>query len=209
MFNICPACGAYTPDKKVVHTKPKSRAICPDCGHAHSFLGLPILFLTGPSGVGKSTIGLMLQQSCPDVVVMESDLFWIAPLQNETTTRTELMLRVAKNIMQAGKPVLMVGVALPQHFAQSIEKRYFLAMHYLALTSEDAILRKRLQARPEWRQCGTEAFIQPQLQFNQWLKENAANRTPPIQLLDNGNLTIDKTHQLVLAWIKETLQKEE
>lgn len=202
MFNVCPACGMYHVDKEIIRSKSQTLAICPNCSYEHPFLSLPLLFLSGPSGVGKSTIGLRLQRSCKELVVIETDLFWIKPLEDDQEMRWELMLRVAKNIMQAGKPVLMVGTALPQHHTKSIEKRYFASMNYLAMVCEDAQLRARLEARPDWRNCSHEGFIQRQLAFNQWLKDNHHLRTPKIELLDNSELSEEATHEQVLNWIR-------
>lgn len=207
MFNTCPNCGIYHPDKTIKQEADQSFAVCPACGYEHPFLSLPILFLSGPSGVGKSTIGLRLLRETKGLIVIETDIFWIEPLHNDTELRWELMLRVAKNAMQSGQPVIMVGTALPQHHTNSIEKRYFSDMHYLALVCDDQLLENRLKARPEWRGCGTADYITPQLQFNQWLKDNHHLRKPPIQILDNSELSIEKTYQQVCTWIEQKLDK--
>ncbi|MBN1922962.1 MAG: hypothetical protein JW892_17070 [Anaerolineae bacterium] len=58
MFNTCPKCGAYRADKII--DPDRAIAICPECGHRHPFLRLPLLIVSGASGAGKSTISLTL-----------------------------------------------------------------------------------------------------------------------------------------------------
>lgn len=51
MLGICSACGNHEWDKEV-----KGNIIkCPKCGNERTFEKLPIYFLTGCSGIGKTT----------------------------------------------------------------------------------------------------------------------------------------------------------
>ncbi len=202
MFNVCPNCGMYQVDKKVTIEKSKTVAICSHCQNAHPFQKRPLLFLTGASGAGKSTIGLRIQQNCKDVVVLENDI-----LPFDKMPVSELALRIAKNIHQNGKSVLQVGCNIPEHVEKSLEKRYFDGLHYLALVCDSRLLVERLKARPKWRGCDTESYWKPQVEFNEWFKKFHDKVTPKIDLIDTTNLTIDQTEQYVKNWIQDKLTK--
>src|SRR5262249_10108352 len=49
-------------------------AMCPECGHRHPFLQLPLLLVSGASGAGKSTICHALLGALPEVVLLDSDI---------------------------------------------------------------------------------------------------------------------------------------
>jgi len=50
--------------------------MCPECGHRHPFLQLPLLLVSGASGAGKSTICHALLGALPEVVLLDSDILW-------------------------------------------------------------------------------------------------------------------------------------
>src|SRR6266702_402236 len=114
MFNVCPRCGAYTVEKTIDPSGPF--AICPFCHYAHPFLQLPLFIISGASSTGKSTICLALVPRLQECVVIESDILWgrvpTTPEDNYRDYRNT-WLRVAKNISQAGRPVVLGGTALP------------------------------------------------------------------------------------------------
>jgi adenylate kinase family enzyme len=199
MFNVCRNCGECRADKTIELEGPY--AICPNCRFRCEFIRLPLFILTGASGVGKSTVCLGLAARMNDVVVMESDILWRAEFnQPETDYRDyrETWLRVCKNISQAGKPIVLCGVGLPNQFEQCIERRYFSELHYLALICDDQILPSRLT----WRGSPTDEFIKEQVAFNRWLINNAQNTEPTMTLLDTSELTVDETVQRVERWIR-------
>jgi ABC-type dipeptide/oligopeptide/nickel transport system ATPase subunit len=126
MFNICPNCGEYHPDKIIVSSG--SYAVCPNCGFKHKFIQLPLFILSGASGTGKSTVSLALADKMKEVVVMDSDILWRRELEQPGTDLREYRetwLRVCKNISQSGKPVVLCGAAVPEHFEACVERRYF------------------------------------------------------------------------------------
>ena len=67
MLGICSACGNHEWDKEV-----KGNIIkCPKCGNERTFEKLPIYFLTGCSGIGKTTTAVELQK------ILTILLFWM------------------------------------------------------------------------------------------------------------------------------------
>ena len=207
MFNVCPRCGEYSVEKTIDPAGPF--AICPFCQYAHPFLQQPLFILTGPSGAGKSTVCLalvpLLREDC---VVMESDILWGAfsgSPENDYSQYRNLWLRVAKNIGQAGKPVVLCGTAIPEQFETCPERRYFSTLYYLAIVCADELLKERLQQRPQWRKSGTDSGVREMIRFNRWLKANAATTNPPMTLYDNSNQSIQETTSYVARWIREKL----
>jgi len=206
MFNVCPQCGEYAVEKIIDSSGPY--AICPFCHYAHPFLQQPLFIITGASGSGKTTVCLSLVSLLKECVVMESDILWGAFPPTEEQGYQDyrnMWLRVAKNIGQAGRPVVLCGTALPEQVENCAERRYFSTIYYLAMVCDDAILKERLTARPQWRASGSNDFIEQMLQFNDWLKDHAAITNPPMTLHDSSNTSILKTSQEVAQWIRARL----
>src|SRR5512142_300363 len=105
MVNGCLECGAYRVDKIIDPEGPF--AICPECGSKQRFMQLPLLIVSGASGVGKSTVFLLLLGQMREVVMLDSDILW-RPEFNRPEIRYrdyfETWLRMCKNISQSGRP---------------------------------------------------------------------------------------------------------
>ncbi len=206
MFNVCPKCGEYHVEKTIDASGPF--AICPACGYAHPFLQLPLFIITGASGSGKTTLCLELIPLLPECVILESDILWgLVPATPEDNYRDyrNLWLRLAKNIAQNGRPVVLCGSALPDQFEGCPERRYFSTLHYLALVCDDRLIAERLAQRPQWRQSGSAEVIQGMLQFNQWLKAHASTTHPPMTLYDTSHRPISETARDAAQWIRQRL----
>ncbi len=206
MFNVCPGCGEYTVEKEI--DSAGSYAICPRCGHTHRFVRLPLFVVSGASGTGKTTVCLALPALLPECVVLESDILWRPEFntpEDGYRTYRDLWLRLAKNIHQAGRPVVLCGTAVPAQMELCPERRYLAAIHYLALVCDDDILARRLRARPDWRQSGGAEFSARMTAFNGWLKANASQTAPPMALLDTSHITIQAAAEQVAAWVCERL----
>lgn len=200
MFNVCYECGEYRVDKTIDPTGPF--AICPLCEHRHPFQYLPILFVCGASGTGKSTICAQLTGQINDVVVLDADILW-RPEFNQPENRYrgffETWLRMAKNIAQSGRPVVLFGAGCnPDNVELCVERRYFLKTCYLALICDDDALTARLQARPNWRASGDDQFIEQQLNYT------AALRSIPLidEFVDTTNAMVEQSTDAVAAWIR-------
>jgi len=201
VFNVCPSCGEYS-DEKLIASDGR-HAICQACGHEHPFLRLPLLIVTGASGTGKSTVLLTLVAEQSAFVCLDSDILWrdeFSKPDNDFRDYRNLWLRVAKNIAQNGRPVALFGSATPGQFEQCAESRYFSGIHYLALVCSDNELTRRLEARPAWRNSGTEAVLERMTKFNQWLIDNATKSDPPMSLLDTSELSLDESVDATKKW---------
>jgi DNA-directed RNA polymerase subunit RPC12/RpoP len=210
VFNVCPNCGQYSEEKEIDPHGPF--AICPYCGYRHRFVRLPLFVITGASASGKTTVCLELATQMRECVFMETDILWrseFADPEDNWHDYRNMWLRVAKNISQAGRPVVLCGSARPEQFESCPERRYFTTIHYLAMVCEADELTKRLQSRPRWRASSRPEFIKEMLAFNAWFKQNAASTQPPMDLLDTTELVIQETCRRVQGWISSLLPESD
>jgi hypothetical protein len=211
MFNVCYKCGLYRVDKIIDPAGPY--AICPECGHKHTFRYLPLLIVSGASGTGKSTVCNALVGHFTDAVLLDSDILWCPAFnspENDYRDFFEVWLRMSKNIGQSGRPVVLfgAGAGVPGNIEPCIERRYFSAVHYLALTCDDDALAERLRARPQWRASANDAFLQAQIDFNRWFKETGPTLDPPITTLNTTHVALEETVAQVTAWIVQALSRQ-
>jgi len=208
MLNVCQNCGSYRIDKIIDPAGPF--AVCPDCNHKHSFLYLPLLFVCGASGTGKSTIQNLLLGRLNTAVILDGDILWRPEFntpENNFQAFFETWLRLAKNIAQSGRPVVLFNAgSLPDNIEPCVERRYFSDTHYLALVCHDTELKQRLRQRPAWRKCD-DAFIKEQIRFNRWLNKNSRKTTPMLELLDTSEDSITQSAEKVALWIQEKIRQ--
>jgi hypothetical protein len=203
VFNVCPRCGTYSEEKEIDPSGPF--AICPQCGYRHRFVRLPLFVVTGASGAGKTSTALRLAALVQDYVCIDADILWRpefdTPADGYRAFRN-LSLRVAKTISQAGRPVILLEGGIPEQFETCPERRYFSTLHYLALVCDDAVLVRRLTARPRWRRSATASSIERERSFNAWLWANGAKTTPRMTLLDTTSILEDDTASRLADWLR-------
>lgn len=203
MFNVCPGCGEYNDARQIL---PGGIARCNTCGHDHSYVKLPLFVVTGASGTGKTSALLRLHSRLPECVCLESDILWRDEFNKDGDYREyrNLWLRVAKNISQSYRPVVLFGSTLPGQFEECNESRYFSAIHYLAFTCTKNELIKRLQARPGWRKSGSDEVIERMLTFNQWFRDNAYIH-PGMKVVDTTRMKLDESAAATEDWVRSFL----
>ncbi len=167
----------------------------------------PLFIVTGASCAGKSTLCNELFLKEEDYIVMESDLLWNdvynTPEDDYREYRSVLM-KVCATISQIGKPVVLCGCAVPKQFENQFERKYFSAIHYLAVVCDDECLEKRMCTG---REVDDENWIKSSVDFNNWLKTNASETMPPITLLDTSNLTPSEAAKIADEWIKSLMSQ--
>ena len=205
MLNCCYECGEHRPDKIIKEVGEHPVAVCPECDHEHPFLMLPLLIVTGASGAGKSTILQRLIGTIPEAVLLEGDTLWFG--DDHSADHFEVLLRVSKNVAQAGRPVVLFGsgIGVPDNLESCVERRYFSRVRYLALTCDPEVQLERLRARPPWRKSHHEEFAAKQVDFNNWFLGKAGNRGPPHPHIDTTNASAEQTAEQVADWIRLTL----
>lgn len=211
MINVCMQCGLYRADKMIDPNGPA--AICPECGFRHKFMQLPLLIVSGASGVGKSTVCQTLLGRLNNVVILDADILWRPEFnQPENNYRAffEVWLRMCKNIAQSGRPVVLfgAGVGVPDNIEPCVERRYFSRVEYLALVCDDNALAERLQRRPQWRGCNDPAYIADHQSFNRWFKTYTSTQ-PPIERLDTTGMDEEATVNWVEGWINKNIRNSQ
>jgi len=178
--------------------------VCQECGHRQPFVRLPLFALTGPSGVGKSTVGRLLTAELGGrVVVLEQDVLWTAGLRDpddDYAAFRSTWLRMAGMIHQSGRPVVLCGTVVPVQLERRPERVFVGDIHYFGLVCEPGVLRERLSARPAWREWDGPR-IDDMLRFNDWLRANGPRLHPPVELLDTTTLPLADTVRAVATWI--------
>ena len=166
MLGICSACGNTEWDKEVTGNIIR----CPKCGNEWKFEKLPIFFLTGCSGVGKTTTAIELQKMTDEYVIIDVDwLRNIAWPQNdeEENDLIEQVYSVSKNISQSKKPVVWTMAGGIDRLHHTYGKRFFSEIKVLALTTEPEVLKKRMA---EGRGIDDETWIQSSIDYNNYFR---------------------------------------
>ncbi|MEM9460735.1 MAG: nucleoside kinase [Myxococcota bacterium] len=199
MFNVCPNCGDYRPDREIHHEE--QVAVCA-CGDRQAFRPGPLLLVGGASGTGKSTVINQLRYRELPVIPLDGDILWCEAFRQELRGVAERWLRLAKNIGMSGKPVMLFdgGLVVPQNIEPCVERRYFSEIHRLALVCDGDTLKKRLQARPEWRGASNPEVLEAQLNFNAGLK-----KIEGIELVDTTSISVDASAERVVNWMYRAL----
>jgi hypothetical protein len=205
MIYVCFQCGVYRADKIIDPEGPY--AICPECGYKHPFRFSPLLVVSGASGTGKSAVLQRLIGKVNSVIQLESDIIWRSEFnhpEDEYRNFFESWLRIAFNIGQSGRPVVIFGAGfgVPTNLENLMERRYFSDIKYLALVCDEIELKNRLLMRAEWRGI-TEDFIQRQIEYNQWLKDEGSVGNPPVDIIDTSDSPLERTEDQVRKWLQK------
>lgn len=205
-LRVCPACGERAAPHLASGDPP--RLGCPFCGAERTFVRGPLFCLTGPSGVGKSTVAALVGRRLAGVVTtLEQDVLWhprLVDIPDGTAWFRATWLRLAAMLSQHGPPVLLCGTVVPAELEGQPERCLFRGIHYLALTAPADVLAARLRARPAWRGWD-EARITEMLGFAAELERDAARLHPPVGLLDTSGRGAPELAAEVAAWVLAAL----
>ncbi len=199
MFEICPFCGKYSDEMFLT----EDELVCPGCGGRRPFRKLPIFFLTGASGAGKSSAAQVLFQKQKDYVTVECDILWrdcFNTPEDGYADYRETWLRLAANITQYGKPVVLCGCVTPEQVMTRKRAKYFSGMYFVAVTNDSEEYLRHAKLRGF-----SEEHTRASLAFNNWLIENGKEHG--IEIIDNTNLTSEETAEKVDAFVRRKLKE--
>jgi len=205
LINICKYCGMYEAEKEIDYST--SEAICPFCTKRVKFNSKPLCLVGGASGIGKTTILHHLLDSKTGFILLDSDVLWRDSYAGDPVyTFMNDWLRLIKNMNLSDAKVVLFGAGfvVPENIVKCTESRYFSSIRYLALTSTEEILKKRLSPRPEWRNSHREEYIKDHINFNNWIRTNGKKiGGDQYTILDTSHQTIEESSALVMKWISE------
>lgn len=146
---------------------------------AEGLMRLPLFFITGASGTGKTTVVPYLQRLLPLCDVFDMD---ITLDERDWKISHRNWIRIAKSLVEQGRYTILCGTAIPEHFAGYEEMAAFSTVYYINLHCEDAMRDARLAARG-W----SEQAIDDHRNFARWLLANADTAfAPPMETIDTG-----------------------
>lgn len=199
MLEICSKCGNHEWDKEVDGNTIK----CPKCGYKWKFEKLPIYFLTGCSGVGKTTTAIELQKLTDEYVILDVDwLRNVAWPQNdeEENNLIEQIFYLTKDISQSKKAVVWTMAGGLNRLSRAYGKRFFSEIKVLALTAESETIRKRMT---EGRGIDDAGWIQSSVDYNNYFRTHDILDDTKYDTLDCTNGTPAEIARKVLEWLRK------
>ena len=199
MLEICSKCGNHEWDKEVDGNTIK----CPKCGYKWKFEKLPIYFLTGCSGVGKTTTAIELQKLTDVYVILDVDwLRNVAWPQNdeEENNLIEQIFYLTKDISQSKKAVVWTMAGGLDRLSRAYGKRFFSEIKVLALTAEPETIRKRMT---EGRGIDDAGWIQSSVDYNNYFRTHDILDDTKYDTLDCTNGTPAEIARKVLEWLRK------
>lgn len=199
MLEICSKCGNHEWDKEVEGNTIK----CPKCGYKWKFEKLPIYFLTGCSGVGKTTTAIELQKLTDEYVILDVDwLRNVAWPQNdeEENNLIEQIFYLTKDISQSKKAVVWTMAGGLDRLSRAYGKRFFSEIKVLALTAESETIRKRMT---EGRGIDDAGWIQSSVDYNNYFRTHDILDDTKYDTLDCTNGTPAEIARKVLEWLRK------
>jgi hypothetical protein len=204
VFDVCPGCGEYRPDRDVRPSE--GIAVCA-CGDVQPFRPGPLFLVGGACATGKSTVLNRLARRELPVLPLDGDILWCDAFGQGVRQYAEIWLRMAKNIGLVGKPVAIFagGLVVPDNVEPCVQRRYFSEVHRLALVCSDEALVARLEQRPAWRGASRPDVLEAQREFNRGLARIAEREG--IELVDTTSISIDAAADRIEAWMRAALQQ--
>ena len=204
VHRICPACGDPTTGADV---DPVERVLrCDLCGAVSPIRLLPpLLFVTGASGAGKTTLYNALVGDVSEALMIDHDLLWgVNPAHDDPATGYRqfrgLVLHLAERLAKNGLPVVIEGSCMPDQYETLGERWYFTKTAYIAVVCSDDELERRLRARRPWQESSK--HVDRMLEFNRHLREHGPSADPAIELLDTTDRSIHECARDLHVWIR-------
>lgn len=202
-MHYCQACD----EPRLMVPDQNQRAVrCPECGSvAPQAVIRPLFVVTGASGAGKTTIlPALLTELRGTAAVFDADSL-IDPLaraasdgQINWTAFTDTWLHIAHDVAQNGLPTLLTAPFIPEQLAALPGRAWVGDIHFLVLDCPDDARRRRIEARPRWRDRDTDA----QVDFGRWLRKNLA------PVIDTTTRSPGQVATEVAAWVRSHLHDD-
>jgi len=202
MLDICWECGAERSDKNIRPDGSETAiAVCPECGHEHTFRYVRLPIVSGAAGTGKTTVQRALVNELDGWVLLEyDDLLHDAMTFESDVTFIDYCLKICRDVAQSGGAIAFFGTApgVPDNVEPCDRRRYFSDICYLALTCEEAAQRQRLETRAKQI---SDTAVENQVEFNQWFRQHADEEG--VELLDTTETDPRETITAVGTWLRD------
>lgn len=162
--------------------------------------------LSAPCGVGKSTIADELQAGglLPEYVCLDSDELGINWWDYAGTEQEEKFSEdcVKKAVEMSGdKHIFFASCLNPLDYYSKISiPDEITATFFIGMVCSDEEVYRRLKARPAERMCGSDEFIESQIEYSEWYKRNKGKFQC---FLDNTGLEIGQTAERIAEFVKK------
>ena len=201
MIEVCLNCGNEKWDKYMEG----QTMTCPVCGSKWNYIKLPLFFITGACGVGKTTAARILQRKTQDFIVMDADMFYnIMPhdTQEDALKQIEQILYFSVNIMQCKKPLVWTMAGNIDKLSVAKGNDYFSKIACLALVCSEKQLQSRMTEGRAIRDIG---WIKSSLDYNRYFSEHDKIGNTSYELLDVDDKTPEETATQIEDWIIRNL----
>ena len=185
---------------------------CPRCAGERPFVKPPLLIVTGPPGIGKSTLCARLAGTIDGAVLLDADihaedLVSVAAANEDYPAFWRSMMRLAHELAQNDVAVVYFATMLPDQVLVNVDELgYFDSVHFLCLTCTPDVLRTRLSRRVGRGMAARLALpgrVRTWLDFMAALADGARS-VPTATFVDAGG-SVDAVERDVRHWIDARL----
>ena len=164
-----------------------------------------LILLSAACGVGKSTVKNALNELnlLPSFACIDSDEVKLNWWTYKGTPREEEYVKdcLARAFEMAGDKHLLFGTCNdPLSFPRRVSLPAEVTSHYVGMVCSNDEVRRRLLARPPERMCSDEAFIQSQIDYNDWIRDH---KDLYALHFDNTNMTVEEAAERVAAFARD------
>ncbi|WP_052098674.1 hypothetical protein [Paenibacillus stellifer] len=162
---------------------------------------LPIFFVIGASGSGKTAVSKMLRKTMPEFDIFSTDmLHWMTPTLDERT-RMNITLRSAYSIARSGRGTIICGNFTPWDAAFCEDYAKFSQMCYINLHCDRSVREKRLMNRFDNFTWTAERF-QEHHEFAELLLQcSDTHFDPPLYTIDTGAHSVPEVAALIKEYV--------
>lgn len=155
-----------------------------------------LVIVCAACGIGKSTVKdeLTKKKLLENYVCIDTDevgINWWDYANTEYASKYNDDCLQRATDMAGDKNLLFVSCLHPIDFYSKVNiPQQITSTYFIALTCSDEEIRKRLKARPAERMCGSDEFIEAQIEYNAWIKESAGKFQ---YFIDNTDIPVEET----------------
>lgn len=195
---FCDRCGSYT-ITRVTLSGDQGDFLCSTCDRRFSKRVLPLVIVTGASGVGKTTIIELLQRDLTEYGVFDKDALWATDWDMVYND----FFRIASALAQGSRHTVVVGTILPEFLDGLSDKDLVGTIYYANLHCNEETQAKRLLERRKWG-IPDEEFIRKHQDLSQWLLDHAnTDFDPPMPSFDITSTAPERVAESIAQWVRK------